>query len=103
MSVVEIGGTWILLNWTAPCKHCDIVHFEVTKIISFNGSCSVFPVSNKLSFNITDLDPDLAYDFTVNAVVRGGGIIARSTFSNTVKSGKLAYYSYNNKRSLSSC
>ena len=89
MSVVEDGGTWILLNWTNPCEDCDILHFEVVKIITINGSCSILPVGKNLSVNVTDLDPDLLYDFTVNAVLSDGGVIARSTFSNVVQSGKI--------------
>ena len=89
MSVVEDRGSWILLNWTNPCKDCGIQQFEVVKIVSINGSCSISPVGKNLSFNATDLDPDLVYDFTVNTVLSDGGVIARSTFSNAVQSGKI--------------
>ena len=92
LSIAQVGDSWIFLKWT--CENCSKApEFEVTMIVSINGSSRILPVVKRMSVNITNLELKLAYDFTVTAVLRSGGIIARSSYSNTIRYSKAAIIS----------
>ena len=89
VSITNTGQTWVMPNWTIPVNFPpNILHYEVTKILNFDGTGNIMPVGQTKSFNITNLEPGKAYDFTVVVATEGGGVIGRSVPSDPVKFGK---------------
>lgn len=89
-----IGSSWAYLQWESPSDSAEsnsvFSHYEITVIDSRNGSGYVFPLSpvhKNISFsNITGLQHETLYEFSVTAVSETCGILARSLSSNLVHS-----------------
>ena len=89
VSINATGYTWVVLNWTFPGNiSSNIKRLEITTV-SINGTGTIIPVdcrrSNK---NITNLDLDTAYDFSIMVVSDVNGTTGRSLPSYHVKIGK---------------
>ena len=89
VSINAMGHTWVVLNWKFPESiSSNIKHLEITTV-NYKGSGSIVPVDHKRStINITDLDPDKAYDFSIMVVSDVNGTIGRSLPSSRVRKGK---------------
>ena len=89
VSINATGYTWVVLNWTFPENtSSNIKHLEVITI-NANGTGSIEPVDLKRSNkNITNLDPEKVYDFSIMVVSDVNGTIGRSLPSYHVKIGK---------------
>lgn len=91
VTIVEAGYTWVFLKWTTSTNGCSrILHYEITKFLNcydINGTGVVVPAYHN-EFNITNLEPDKAYDFTVTVVSLCGDVVRRSVPSDFVKFGK---------------
>ena len=89
VSVKATGHTWVVLNWTFLENISNIKRLEVTTV-GFNGTGSIFtvPVDLNRLINITNLDPEKAYDFTIMVVSDVKGIVGRSLPSYHVKTGE---------------
>ena len=94
LHISQIGSSWAYLQWESPsdlAKSSSVFsHYEIAVIDSRNGSGYVFPFNpmciNMSSFNITDLQHETLYEFSVTTVAETCGILARSLSSNLVHS-----------------
>ena len=94
LHISGIGSSWAYLQWESPSGSTEpspaFSHYEITVIDSGNGSGYVFPLTpvhkNILFSNITGLQHETLYEFSVTAVSETCGILARSLSSNLVHS-----------------
>lgn len=89
VSIYAAGLTWAALNWTFPENISSNIKWLEITTVSFNGTGTIIPVDHeRLNKNITNLDPDAAYDFSVMIVSDVNGTIGRSLPSHYVKTSK---------------
>ena len=94
LRILEIGSSWANLQWESPSDSAELnlvfSHYEIAIIDSRNGSGYIFPFIpihiNTSSFNVTGLQHETLYEFSVTAVSRFCSILARSLSSNLVHS-----------------
>ena len=91
MRISGIGSSWAYLQWENPPDSAELrsffSHYEISVISSRNGSGYVFPVVHRdTSFNITGLQHETLYEFSITAVSETCGFLARSLSSDLAHS-----------------
>ena len=96
LRILEIGSSWTSLQWECPSHSAEsssiFSHYEITVIDSRDGIGNVsyfspeFEYMNISFFNLTNLQHETLYEFSVTAVSKFCGILARSLSSNLVHS-----------------
>ena len=88
MSADFIGSTWASLSWTHPLQTGEpgIAFYTVIATDVSDGSMvTASTLSNSPArMNITDLQPNVAYSFRVQAVAMALDVSAESEFSNPI-------------------
>ncbi len=88
--ISAIGSSWAYIQWESPSDSADLSsvfsHYEISVIDSRSGNGYVFPFSpvhiNTSFLNVTGLQYETLYEFSVTAVSETCGILARSLSSN---------------------
>lgn len=83
LSVSDSGLSWASLQWKNPQNLMVNTGFEVTVFHNNGRDSKIVQISEGLnSYNVTGLESNGSYDFTVVAFSRAGSVIGRSLPSN---------------------
>ena len=90
----DIGSTWVYLQWEAPPimsnSESMLFRYDIIVTNSRNGTGRVVPYSpmtfNMSAFNVTDLQHETSYVFSVMALSENCGTFAKSQASTMVYS-----------------
>ena len=92
LRVSDIGSTWAYLQWDSPSDTAESAslfsRYEISVINSRNGTGYILPFSpmtiNMSSFNVSGLQHETLYEFSVITVSETCDVFARSLLSSSV-------------------